>query len=72
MNVRVEASSINVGLNATLSQPVIVTESYIVDIIPLSPTWTCFSLTQLTVNGHSVSAVNPDFTKVGELAASLA
>jgi hypothetical protein len=65
MNVRVEAGSFNISLKATIVEPTLKVEIRSEHIQSLRSAWTCFSLTTLSVNGHSVSAINPEFALMG-------
>lgn len=65
MNVKVEAGSLDLSLKATIVEPTIKVEIKHVAKHNLRSTWTCFSLTPISVNGHSVSAINPEFALIG-------
>lgn len=68
MNVRVEAGSLSVSLVGTVVEPTIKVEIQTVAQQVLQTTWTCFTLAPLSVNGHSVSAINPEFALMGGMA----
>jgi hypothetical protein len=70
MNARVEAGPLTYHVVAIVSEPVIRTEIIVINSHQSVPSWTCLSLVPLTINGHSLNAINPDF-KVGELATSI-
>lgn len=65
MNVRVEAGSLSVSLTGTVIEPTIKVEIQTVAQQVLQTKWTCFTLAPLSVNGHSVSAINPEFALMG-------
>ena len=65
MNVRVEAGSIIVNLKSTLVEPTLNVGICRHDIVSPLTNWTCFTLTQPTVNGHSLSAINPQDFLIG-------
>ena len=68
MNVRVEAGSLSVSLVGTVVEPTIKVEIQTVAQQVLQTKWTCFTLAPLSVNGHSVSAINPEFALMGGMA----
>jgi hypothetical protein len=68
MNVRVEAGSIIVNFKSTLVEPTLKVGICLPDITSLLTTWTCFTLTQPTVNGHSLSAIDPKDSLIGGMA----
>jgi len=70
MNIRVEAGSLNISLSATLVEPTCkVKIVWAVDNISCS-TWTCFTLIP-SINGHSLSGVNPELSLIGGMATSV-
>jgi hypothetical protein len=70
MNARVEAGPMTIGVVGTVVTPVVSTQLQVVLCHPRSLTWTCFAPAPISINGHSLSAINPDFIKVGELTTS--
>lgn len=68
MNVEVVAGPLEVSLVATMGRTRVVVVQAL-EQKPLVSQWACYSSSIVSINGHSVNAVNPDF-KVGELAAS--
>lgn len=71
MNTRVEAGPITVSLVANFVEPTIKVEIKHVAKHNLRSTWTCFSLGTPSVNGHSLSGVNPDSILTGGMATSV-
>lgn len=69
MNARVEAGPMVVNVSMTTETKVVSTVT--VELNVSETTWTCFSLSKISINGHSLNAINPDF-EVGELATSIA
>lgn len=69
MNTRIEAGPMSISLQVVLADPGIKTQNICHTDSVL--TWTCFILPTVSVNGHSLKAINPEL-KVGELATSLA
>jgi len=64
MNVEITVGSINVSLVATLVEPIVTSRiTFIVDNV-VSHTHG-ISSTIISVNGHSLSAINPDVTLIG-------
>jgi hypothetical protein len=72
MNVRIEAGPLTLQASAELVSPVthIEINSDCSHVKELSD-WACFSPSIISVNGHSLNAINPDFAKAGELATSV-
>lgn len=67
MNVKVEAGSMTVAPVTVMNQPIVHTQLNIVpDKAYLSIKWTCLSFAPISVNGHSISAIAPDFVEVNE------
>ena len=70
MNIRIEAGPMLLSPKAILVLPSIKVQK--IDGHTNSVrTWTCFNLPTISINGHSLKAINPEL-KVGELATSLA
>lgn len=65
MNVRIETGSLTIGLSANFIEPTIKVEisSNVEHVLLL--TWTCFILPSVSVNGHSISAINPELILTG-------
>ena len=70
MNIRIEAGPMLVSPKAILVSPIVKVQSVCCHTNAVL-TWTCFNLPTISVNGHSLKAINPEL-KVGELATSLA
>jgi hypothetical protein len=68
MNARVEAGPLTIGLTANIVEPTIKVELKAVHSLTLCSTWTCFSLPTPSVNGHSLSGVNPESVLTGGMA----
>lgn len=68
MNVRVEAGSLDISIKATIVEPTIKVEISVLQTQSLRSDWACFSLAPISVNGHSVSAINPEFALIGGMA----
>jgi len=65
MNARVEAGPFNIGFTSNMVEPTIKVEIKTAFQSFNAPTWTCFSLATPSVNGHSLSGVNPEFILTG-------
>jgi len=65
MNARVEAGPLTIGLTANIVEPTVKVELKAVHGLSLCSTWTCFSLPTPSVNGHSLSGVNPELVLTG-------
>jgi hypothetical protein len=71
MNVRVEAGPLTTQVSAVVLDVCVSTQINRDSSHSLpSLTWTCFALAPITINGHSLNAINPDFSKAGELTTS--
>lgn len=72
MNVEIEAGTLTIGFMAQIVEPKIVVELKLEgsNAITYSVT-TCFYPTIISLNGHSLSAVNPDFNLIGVMATSI-
>jgi hypothetical protein len=70
MNIRIEAGPMSLSTKAELVTPGIKAQIVCCHTTHVL-TWTCFNLPTISVNGHSLKAINPEL-KVGELATSLA
>lgn len=68
MNARVEAGPITIGFTANIVESVVKTIKKAAYQPSNISTWTCFSLAIPSVNGHSLSGVNPDSTLTGGMA----
>lgn len=68
MNVRVEAGSLNAGLTASIVEPTVKVEIKVLQTINFTSARTCFTLATPSVNGHSLSGVNPELTLMGGMA----
>jgi hypothetical protein len=65
MNAVVGVGSFEVGFSATLIEPTSTTRILFIVENSISQPLTHFSSTIISLNGHSLSAVNPDLTLVG-------
>lgn len=70
MNVRVEAGPLTINVVAIVNDVVVSTQFNVFSSHAVAAGWTCFSLAPISINGHSLNAINPDFAKVGELTTS--
>lgn len=68
MNARVEAGPLTIGFTANIVEPTVKVEIKAVHGLILCSTWTCFSLPIPSVNGHSLSGVNPESVLTGGMA----
>jgi len=68
MNIRVEAGPITLGLTAEMVEPTTKVELKAIHSPSLRSTWTCFSLPTPSINGHSLSGVNPELALIGGMA----
>ena len=68
MNVKVEAGSLSLGLKATIVEPTVKVEIKACANVFTYSTRTCFALATPSINGHSLSGVNPEFTLIGGMA----
>lgn len=68
MNIRVEAGPLNIGLTSNIVEPTVKVEIKAIHGRHLRSTWTCFSLPTPSINGHSLSGVNPELSLIGGMA----
>jgi hypothetical protein len=68
MNIRVEAGPLTIGLTANIVEPTVKVEIKAIHGQNLRSTWTCFSLPTPSINGHSLSGVNPELALTGGMA----
>ena len=68
MNARVEAGPLTIGFTANIVEPTIKVEIKAVHSLHLRSTWTCFSPATPSINGHSLSGVNPELSLTGGMA----
>jgi hypothetical protein len=68
MNARVEAGPLTIGFTSDIVEPTVKVEIKAVHSPILCSTWTCFSLPTPSVNGHSLSGVNPESVLTGGMA----
>jgi hypothetical protein len=71
MNIRIEAGPMTLSTKAVLAMPGIKAQIVCCHTNNVL-SWTCFNLPTVSINGHSLKAINPEFVRVGELATSLA
>jgi hypothetical protein len=72
MNICVQAEVLSLGATAELTTPKISVVVNIIDNYTHITEFFCLSQPTISINGHSISGINPEFAKVGELATSLA
>jgi|LakMenE01Jun11ns_1017448.scaffolds.fasta_scaffold9881988_2 hypothetical protein len=65
MNIRVEAGPLTIGLISNIVEPTIKVEIKACHSLHLRSTWTCFSLPTPSINGHSLSGINPELVLTG-------
>ena len=70
MNVGVKASPISVSLKAEMIEVACVKTEINTSHCLVVSSWACFTPAPLSINGHSLNAINPD-VKVGGLAMSI-
>lgn len=63
MNVKVGADAINASLTGKINTPRVKTQLNIDDKTMLIVDRVCPAFTPITVNGHSISAIAPDFVE---------
>jgi hypothetical protein len=68
MNARVEAGPLTIGLISNMVEPTVKVEVKAIISQTLRSTWTCFSPATPSVNGHSLSGVNPELVLTGGMA----
>jgi hypothetical protein len=68
MNVNVQAGSLTLGVVATMSNAKVSTVVSFATFHIGNVETTCLSFAPLTVNGHSISAINPESTFTGGMA----
>jgi hypothetical protein len=68
MNARVEAGPLSIGFTSSIVEPTIKVEVKSIHGSILCSTRTCFSLATPSVNGHSLSGVNPELVLTGGMA----
>lgn len=62
MNVKVEAGPMTAAPVAVMNKAVVNTQINITSHkVSLNIRWVCLSFTPISVNGHSISAIAPDF-----------
>jgi hypothetical protein len=68
MNIRVEAGPLTIGLISNMVEPTVKVEIVTVAKQITCSTRTCFSLATPSINGHSLSGVNPELALTGGMA----
>jgi len=68
MNARVEAGSLTIGFTAQIVEPTVKVSVKTAYVNVLSSTWTCLTQATPSVNGHSLSGVNPELVLTGGMA----
>ena len=68
MNIRVEAGPITIGFTSNMVEPTVKVEIVTVAKQIAYSTRTCFSLATPSINGHSLSGVNPELALTGGMA----
>jgi hypothetical protein len=71
MNTCVQAGPLTVSLVAILGDVKVSTSNTTFDVIGPLVELTCLPLFKLTVNGHSISAINPESVLLGGMATSV-
>lgn len=70
MNVKVEASPLTLNVDATFVECSISTKLNSGYAKISINNWTCFTLTPISVNGHSLSGINPEVALIGGMTTS--
>jgi len=68
MNIRVEAGPITIGFTSNMVEPTVKVEIVTVAKQITYSTRTCFSLSTPSINGHSLSGINPELSLTGGMA----
>jgi hypothetical protein len=68
MNARVEAGPLTIGLISNMVEPTVKVEIKSIHGSFSCSTRTCFSLATPSINGHSLSGVNPELALTGGMA----
>lgn len=68
MNARIEAGSLTIGFTAQIVEPTIKVSVKTAYVNVLCSTWTCFNPAPISLNGHSLSAINPELVLTGGMA----
>lgn len=68
MNARVEAGPLTIGFTSNIVEPTVKVEIKAVNGPIVCSTWTCFSLSTPSINGHSLSGINPELSLTGGMA----
>jgi hypothetical protein len=68
MNVGVEAGPLSVSLKAEMIEIACVKTEINTGTSLVISSWSCFTPAPLSINGHSLNAINPDFNLVGGMA----
>jgi hypothetical protein len=68
MNARIEAGSLTIGFTAQIVEPTVKVSVKTAYVNVLRSTWTCFNSAPISLNGHSLSAINPESVLNGGMA----
>jgi hypothetical protein len=68
MNARIEAGSLTICFNAQMVEPTVKVEIKTAYTNALTSTWTCLNSAPISLNGHSLSAINPELVLTGGMA----
>lgn len=71
MNARIEAGPLTFSVEAEMLNVTVFTQVILDNSHILSCEMTCLSPATISVNGHSISAINPELSLLGGLATSL-
>jgi hypothetical protein len=69
MNTVVQAETLTLGVVITIGN-VTVSTSILYNVVANVETICLHTFNTISINGHSISAINPEFLKVGELTTS--
>lgn len=65
MNARIEAGSLTIGYTAEIVEPTVKVSVKTAYVNVLRSTWTCLNSAPLSLNGHSISSINPELVLLG-------
>lgn len=71
MNAKIGAGPFIVSATAEMSQPAISSNTNIPSVAIATSGGTCLSLSIISINGHSLSSINPDVFKKGGMTTSV-
>lgn len=67
MNAKIGAGPFTVCVKAVIVNATVSSQINIPSLAMFMVAWACPSLSIVSINGHSLSAINPDFVEEGEL-----